>query len=278
MQFVLFTDNIADLSIREACRAAKKASFDGLDLTVRPEGHVLPENARTGLPAAQTIADEENFAIPMISTAITDADEPYAEDIIQAAHFRIPAIKIGYARYQPFGTLARQLDDARRKLEGIVKLASRYHVRPCLHVHSGPVLANPTVIYQLLKDYSPTEVSAYADPMHMTLEGGEAGWEMTLDLIAPWVALVGVKNFAFEPAGRGEDGQQRFSWRFVPLADGMAPLSRFFSRLKEIGYDGVVSLHSEYKGGRTWRKLTTDELLTQSAEDLRFLKQIIARL
>ena len=32
MQFVLFTDNIKDLSIRDTCRAARKAGFDGLHL------------------------------------------------------------------------------------------------------------------------------------------------------------------------------------------------------------------------------------------------------
>lgn len=278
MQFVLFTDNLADLSVRDACRAAKKAGFDGLDLTVRPGGHVPPEKAGTGLAAAHEIAEEEGFAIPMVSTSIVAADAPHAEEVIAAVHDRIPNFKLGYWRYQPFGSVVKQLDEARRQLEGIVRLAARYHVRPCVHIHSGPILSNGPFCYGLLKDYAPSEVGAYVDPMHMCLEGGLSGWEMTLDALAPWVALVGVKNYLLQPADRDEFGQQRFQVKYIPLADGVAPLPQFFRRLKEIGYDGIVSLHSEYKGGGSWRKLTTLELLEQSTVDLIYLKQLIAKL
>ena len=278
MRFVLFTDNLSDLSIREACRAAKKAGFDGLDLTVRAGGHVLPENAGTGLAAAHETAEEEDFEIPMISTGIVAADAPHAETVIAAAHDRIPSFKLGYWRYEPFGTLVKQLDDARRKLEGIVHLAGRYQIRPCLHVHSGPILSNGPLVHQLVKDYSPKQVGVYVDPMHMSLEGGLSGWEMTLDLIAPWVALVGVKNYQLQPTERDAFGQQRFQVKYVPLADGVAPLPQFFRRLKEMSYDGIVSLHSEYKGGSSWRRLATPELLERSAADLSYLKRVIAKL
>src|SRR5687768_16687904 len=114
MQFVLFTDNISDLNIRDACRSARAAGFDGLDLTVRPGGHVLPENAERGLAEADEMADAEGATIPMIETSIQDATNVHAESIIAAAHSRTRTFKVGYWRYQPFGTLLKQLDDARR--------------------------------------------------------------------------------------------------------------------------------------------------------------------
>jgi hypothetical protein len=49
MQYVLFTDNLADLKIEQVCTEAKQAGFDGVDLTLWPGGHVLPENAEFGL-------------------------------------------------------------------------------------------------------------------------------------------------------------------------------------------------------------------------------------
>ncbi|HUR57459.1 MAG TPA: sugar phosphate isomerase/epimerase [Opitutaceae bacterium] len=276
MQFVLFTDNLADLSVRDACRAAKRAGFDGLDLTVRPGGHVLPKDVTTGLAQAQEIADSEGMTIPLISTNISAVDSPFAEEIITAAHYHIPNFKLGYWRYQPFGNLVAQLDQAKRKLEGIIQLCGRFHIRPCVHIHSGPILSNGPLLYLLLKDFSPADVGAYVDPMHMTLEGGLSGWEMALDLVAPWIALVGAKNFTLQPSGRDEHGQQRFEAEYVPLADGMAPLPQFFARLRQLHYDGVVSLHSEYKK-RTSRRaaMTTPELLEQSAVDLKYLKSLL---
>lgn len=278
MKFVLFTDNLADLGIRDACRAAKAAGFDGLDLTVRPRGHVLPENVNPGLDQAFQIAAEERVEIPMISTFITEADAPHTREIIVEAHNHIRTVKLGTWRYTPFGSLTKQLDEARRKLDAIIQVTRRYSILPCLHAHSGPILSNGPLLYHLLKDFSPEDVGAYVDPMHMTLEGGLSGWEMVLDLVAPWVALVGVKNFIFQPRDRDANGQQRFDWKFAPLADGMAPLPEFFKRLKQLRYDGTVSLHSEYKGRSSFRQLTTPELLEQSATDLRYLKSVLARM
>jgi L-ribulose-5-phosphate 3-epimerase len=278
MRYVLFTDNLADLSIAEAVHAARKAGFDGLDLTLRPGGHVKPEDAERGLAEAKKIADEAGMTIPMISTAVTDSDSPHAEAIFaSAAHYGVRRIKLGYWPYEPFGTLARQIDEARARLGRLAGLGRKYHVLPCVHCHSGRLLAAGGFgTYLILRDFRPDEVGAYVDPMHMTIEGGVAGWEMGLDLLGPWVALVGIKNFRWLPGERDALGQRRYRWEYTPLADGQAPLPEFMGLLRRLEYDGIVSLHSEYKGDSSYRKLTTPQLLTQSAADLAFLKKVVA--
>lgn len=276
MRFVLFTDNLADLTLPEVCRGAREAGFDGLDLTLRPGGHVLPENAEAGLAEAARVAADHGLAIPLISTAVSDVDSPQAEAIFAAAaHYGARHVKLGYWEYSPFGTLARQIDEARQKLERLVRLAERYHVLPAVHCHSGRyVTSGGALLYLVLRDFAPGQVGAYADPMHMTIEGSRNGWELGLDLIAPWLALVGIKNFRWLPAERDAAGQQRFHWEYCPLADGQAPLPEFCGYLRTLGYDGLVSLHSEYKGDSSFRRLTTPELLAQSAADLKYLRGI----
>lgn len=271
MQFVLFTDNLASLSLADACAEAKKAGFDGLDLTLRHGGHVLPENAEMGLAEAKRLADDHGLVIPMASTNITDTDDPHAEQVFaSAAHYGVRKLKLGYWHYEPFGTAKKQLDDVRAKLERLTKLGDKYGVLPCVHCHSGRILANGgSTLYLILQDLDPKLVGAYVDPMHMTVEGGLAGWEIGLDLLAPWVALVGIKNFRWRETGR-EDGQPTFSPEYVPLEEGQAPLPRFMKYLKQIGYDGVVSLHSEYKG------VTVQQTLEMSAKDLAYMKKITA--
>ncbi|MBX7168281.1 MAG: sugar phosphate isomerase/epimerase [Pirellulales bacterium] len=277
MHFVLFTDNLADLSVDDAFRSAQQAGFDGLDLTLRPGGHVLPENAELGLSAARAAADRCGARIPMISTAITDADSPHAEAIFAAAaHYGVERVKLGYWEYTPFGTLARQIDECRARLDRVIRLAARYHVLPCVHCHSGRlVAAGGAQSYLVLRDFPPDRVGAYVDPMHMTIEGGLAGWEMGLDLLAPWLALVGVKNFRWSEQQRDAQGQMRYRWQYVPLADGQAPLPEFCGYLRRLNYQGIVSLHSEYKGETSFRRLTTPELVAQSATDLRYLKTLL---
>jgi sugar phosphate isomerase/epimerase len=277
MQFVLFTDNLADLSIPQACAAAKDAGFDGLDLTLRPGGHVLPENAELGLSAAKHAADDAGVTIPLVSTALSAADSPHADAIFAAAaHYGARHLKLGYWEYRPFGTLTSQIAEARAKLRRLAQLGRKYHVLPCVHCHSGRFLAaGGPMLYLILQDFDPAEVGAYVDPMHMTIEGGRAGWELGLDLVAPWLALVGVKNFRWLPAERDRSGQQRFRWEYCPMADGQAPLPEFFAYLRQLKYDGIVSFHSEYKGETSFRRLTTPELLKQSAADLTYVKRLL---
>ena len=277
MQFVLFTDNLSDLSIPACFEAAGAIGFDGLDLTVRPGGHVKPEDADRGLAEARKAADAAGMSIGMISTAISDVTSPHTETILAAAaHYGVRTIKLGYWHYQPFGTAAKQLDETRAKLERIVTLAMKYHVLPCIHIHSGrsPVASGP-LLYMLLEDFKPGQVGAYVDPMHMTVEGAGGGWEIGLDLLGPWVSLVGVKNFRWEATERDRFGQQRFRPVYTPLADGQAPLPEFVARLRELRYDGVYSLHSEYKGGSSFKKLTTPELLKQTEADLNYFKRLL---
>ena len=64
---------------RPGLQPAKAAGFDGLDLTLRPGGHVRPEAAEAGLAEARRAADAAGVAIPMVSTALTDVDSPHAE-------------------------------------------------------------------------------------------------------------------------------------------------------------------------------------------------------
>ena len=277
MQFILFTDNLSDLGVPELCQAVKKAGFDGVDLTLRPGGHVKPADAEVGMAEARRHADAAGLAIPMVTTAITDVSSPQAEAVFAAAaHYGARHLKLGYWEYRPFGTVAKQLDDAQHKLERLVRLGRKYNVLPCIHCHSGAVLPNNgAFLYLLLRDFKPTEAGAYVDTMHMAIEGGLSGWEMGLDLVAPWITLVGVKNFRWIAAGRDGHGQKQFKVMYTPLADGQSPLPEFAARLKQLQYDGIFSLHSEYKGNESFRKLSTPGLLEQSTSDLNYLKTLL---
>ena len=155
VKFVLFTDNLADLTISQACQSAKAAGFDGIDLTLRPRGHVRPENAEIGLAEAKRVADATGVVIPMISTPVTDTTSAHAESIFAAAaHYGARLIKLGYWEYKPFGDIDAQIDQARESLRRIVALGRKYHVLPCVHCHSGPFLASGgALLYLILQGF-----------------------------------------------------------------------------------------------------------------------------
>ena len=274
MQFVLFTDNLADLSIPQACTGAKDAGFDGLDLTLRPGGHVRPENAEMGLSVHEAV-DAAGMTIPMVSTAITDADSPHAEAIFAAAaHYGARRLKLGYWEYRPFGrspTRSRRPGQAQEARQA----RPQYQVLPCVHCHSGRFIASGgAMLYLILRDFDPADVGAYVDPMHMTIEGAAAGGGDETRLGRTLACPGRGQELPMASRGHYAAGQQRFRWEYCPLADGQAPLPEFVAYLKQLKYDGIVSLHSEYKGETSFRRLTTPELLKQSAVDLAYVRRL----
>lgn len=277
MKVVAFTKSFQDWPIPLVCHRFREIGLDGLDLTVRRGGHIEPERVAEELPLAVKAAQEAGVEIAFLTTDITDPS-PQAERILAtASQLGITRFKPGYYRYTGFGTLARQLDETRRRIEAVVKLARKQKIVPCVHIHSGAdIPSHGTQLYQLLQGFSPDEIGAYADMLHMALEGGADGWRQGLDLLQPWIKLVSVKNFDWQPGKRDQFGQLRWHDRVVPVADGISPIPEFVGVLKKMGFGGVYSLHSEYKGSHSFKDLNSAQCLEQTAADLKYFRQFLA--
>lgn len=242
-----FTKSFQDRPIPEVCRIFKKLGLDGLDLTVRRGGHIEPKNVTEELPRAAEAAKKAGLRILFLTTGITDADADAERVLAAAAKAGVDRIKIGYYRYKNFGTLAKQIVETRKRLESVAKLAGKHGVLPCVHVHSGSFIpSHGSQLYEMIRDTSPKEVGAYVDPLHMTLEGGRDGWRQGLDILAPWISMCSVKNFDWVKSTRDRKGQQRWKTRTVPVADGICPIPEFVAALKQTGFRGPFSMHSEY--------------------------------
>jgi sugar phosphate isomerase/epimerase len=84
-QLVVFSKHLPDLNYEELGKTAKELGFDGVDLTVRPKGHVLPERAAEDLPRAVDTLRKHGLSVPMITTEITSATDPAANPILRTA-------------------------------------------------------------------------------------------------------------------------------------------------------------------------------------------------
>jgi sugar phosphate isomerase/epimerase len=272
--FVMFSKMLGELSVVEAARKIKGLGFSGVDLTVRPGGHVRPERVETDLPEAVKAIRGEGLTVPMITTAITRRSDPRAEAILAtAAALDVRLAKLGYWD-APAGGLEAAIDHARADLDGLERLAESSHLTLGVHNHSGPGYVNcqPLVIWTLIRDRNPAHVASYFDPGHAAVEGGLGGWRQAVELLGPRIRLVAVKDFDW----KAEPGRPKTVWRSrqVPLKDGLVAWPEFFRSLAALRYDGPISFHSEYKGPHSWRDLTTEELLSQTAEDLAFVQGV----
>ncbi|HID07832.1 MAG TPA: hypothetical protein EYP10_11885 [Armatimonadetes bacterium] len=271
MQMVMFAKHLQELGLERMADAIADLELDGVDLTVRPGGSILPEEAKAKLPDAMKIFNARGLTIGMITTAITSVDEPYADEIVATAgELGIRYLKLGYWLYKGFGTLRAGMDAMRRDLDGLAKLAQRHEVTFGVHLHSGDFLsADAAIVFMLINEFNPEHVCAYIDPGHMAIEGGRGGWCIGMDILRDYIRMVAIKDFAWVKDTDAKTGEAIWRIEAAPLRDGITPWKRVFNCLREIGFDGCISIHSEYHG------MSAEEIVKQTHDDLAYLRPII---
>jgi sugar phosphate isomerase/epimerase len=268
MKLVMFSKKLMDLDFAGLARVLSDLGLDGVDLTVRPKGHILPEAVRRDLPRAVEILSAHDLEVVMLTTAITCADEPYAEETFRtASDCGIDFLKLGYWPYRGFGNILEQLSEVRGDLKGICRLADEYGVVAGVHIHSGDYMsATADIVSRSLEGLETANIGAYIDPGHMVLEGGLSGWRIGMDLLRDVTKMVAVKDFGWE---RVPGEAKRWRVTHLPLSEGMVPWKEVFAYLKRISFDGPVSLHSEYDG------MDTGGIIAQTSADLAYLREIL---
>lgn len=265
MELIMFSKpwgQIVDLSLRQTGQRIASLGFDGVDLTVRPGGHVPPESVEHELPRAIDQLGDLGLSVPMITTAITDPDAPTARSIFETAgSLGIPYLKLGYWSYSGIGSLSSDLDTLKRNLSGIRALSEETGVTPAIHTHSGPYLgANPAILQELLQAGPRKTLGLYADPGHLVLEGAGTGWQQVLEFLGDSLTMISLKDGRWV---QRPDGNWDSEW--VPFGEGMVDWDTVFELLSEVDFDGPVSVHSEYAGQ------DLDGLHRQTAVDLEVL-------
>ncbi len=276
MKYLLLSKPLEDLSYAELADTVADLGMDGVDLTVRSPGHVLPEQVKTDLPKAAQAMRSRGLEIGWLTTAIESADSPYAEEIVAtAAGLGIKQFKLGYYRYAGFGAMRRQIDYVREQLRGIERLCRMHGIQAGVHAHYGPTLSATThVVSLLLEGFDPADLCYYPDLGHMGIEGSFGGWIHGLDLLSDRVAMLALENVAQFRVEDPDTGVARWQTKVVPFDQGFVPFPEAFQYLKHIGYTGYASFQAEYRGSNSYKDMGQGELLAQVKQDVQYTKQL----
>jgi len=84
-------------------------------------------------------------------------------------------------------------------------------------------------------------------------------------------------NLARVRSSQPRDDRGQILWRVTkcPLADGVAPIPDYLQALRDLGYRGLYTLHSEYRDGNSWKQLTIDQCLDQTIADFAYAKRFL---
>lgn len=276
VQTCIFSKHLQWLGYEEMAETAARLNFDGIDLTVRPGGHVHPENVERDLPTAAAAVREAGLDHLIMTTAINDPDDPYTEKILAtAADLGIEFYRTGYFRYENGIPIDQVIDDVRRKMEGLAELNARYRVRGNYQNHAGTGYFGASLwdLREVLNKIGSDHLGSQFDIRHAVVEGAFS-WAVDLRALSQHVQTVAIKDFFWKLEG------DRWNVMNCPLGEGAVDFPAYFELLHSTGFDGPISLHLEYplggaESGRRDLSISSDQVLSAMRRDLSLLKQLL---
>ncbi|PYV15458.1 MAG: sugar phosphate isomerase/epimerase [Acidobacteria bacterium] len=263
---VLFSKPLPQMDWQRLAENVKRLGFDGIDLTVRPEGHVLPERVAEDLPKAVAAIRSQGLSVPMITTGLTSASDPAARPTFEtAAPLSIRYLKPGYYHYQ-LKDVRSELRRAGEELRGLVELAKQYRVEIGFHNHEEYVGAPVWDVASVIEPLDPAWIGYYFDVRHATAEGGAGCWKISTNLVSERLKMLAVKDFFWQKTAKG--------WRDAncPLGEGMVNWKYFFAQIARVGFHGPISLHLEYEVPGATPAEKEKNTLAAAKRDLEFLR------
>lgn len=273
LEINLFSKHLQFLDYNEMSAQAAEIGFDGLDVTVRPKGHVLPERVVDDLPLAVEAMKKYGLKPQMMTTNVWDINKPEEKQVLEAAS------NAGFSHYRT-GWLSYpenvSIDASQAQFEAqAVKLSEvnkDLRLVGCYQNHAGnhvgaPIWDLPPIFANANRNY----LGCQYDIRHAVVEGGKS-WELDLRRIQPFIKSLVIKDFKW--------GIKDGVWQPIntPLGEGMVDFTYYFSLLKKYKINVPISLHLEYDLGGAEHgatKITMDkkEVFAKMKKDLTFIKE-----
>ncbi len=270
----IFSKHLQFLDLKKAGQIAAELGFDGLDLTVRPGGHVLPRNVKNDLPIAIKDINESGCTCEMITTAVSDAENPLDIDTIKTAATQgVKYYRSNWFKFKDDLSLEDALDYYQKKVRQLGRLNKTYHIVGCYQNHSGiNVGSSIWEVKKILETVDPHYFGVQYDIRHAVAEGGNS-WPNGVRLLKDQIKTIVLKDFKW--------GKVNGRWQIinVPIGEGMVDFRSFFKLLKSYGLQPPVSLHLEYPIGGAEKgrsQITVDQNVVFDAmkKDLTTIQQL----
>lgn len=268
----LFSKHLQFLDYNDMAEAAAEMGFEGLDLTLRPGGHIEPERVTDDLPKAVESMKRHGLQPLMMTTNVTDATDSLSSTLLETASQQgLKFYRTGWLTYPEDKAIPKSIAEYAQQFKELEALNQKLGMHGGYQNHAGNHVGAPIWdIHQILHGRNPEYMGCQYDIRHAVVEGGSS-WELGLKLIKDLINTIVIKDFKW--------GQVAGKWKpiNVPLGEGMVDFPRYFSLLKKYKINVPISLHLEYElGGAEHgaKKITIDkkEVFKQMKRDLSFLR------
>ena len=189
----------------------------------------------------------------------------------------VPRLKIGFWRFARGDDYWSAVSRARDALSRFHLLSETFGVQTCYQVHSGSILgSNCAGVMHLIRGFDPKFIGAYPDIGHMALDGED--WDMGFAMLGNHLSVIGAKDAYHAP--QPKRSTPPYLPKFVKLGDGSVDWARCMQAIVALGFDGPISVHTEYDFDETvirkvgYAESAPPNLYKWAKEDVRFLKNM----
>ena len=253
----VFSKQLQFLDYQTTGQIAAELGFSGVDLTVRPNGHVLPEMVKTDLPKAVSEIEKGGSICKMITTSIESVDSPLDVDILKASSKSgIEFYRTNWFPYIDGKLMTETLEIYKEQIRKLGLLNEELGLIGCYQNHAGiKVGSSFWEVKKILETVNPAYFGAQYDVRHGMVEGGYS-WENGFKLLHSQIKVIVLKDFKW--------AKLNGKWEAinVPIGEGMVDFDKYFKLLKKYKLNPPVSLHLEYDLGgaeKGNRDITVDE-------------------
>lgn len=240
----IFSKHLQFLDYKLVGEMAAEMGFSGVDLTVRPNGHVSPESVKTELPKAIKAINEGGSNCKMITTSIESVDNAFDVDILESASaLNINYYRTNWFRYKEHMSMEDALLFYQEEVKKLGDLNKKLGIVGCYQNHAGThVGASYWEVKKILETVNTDFFGTQYDIRHAMVEGGYS-WENGIQLLRPNVKVIVLKDYKW--------GVINGKWEAinVPIGEGMVDFNKYFKLLKYYKLNPPISLHLEYDLG-----------------------------
>jgi sugar phosphate isomerase/epimerase len=244
LQLHVFSKHLQFLDYMEMAEAAADLGFDGVDLTVRPGGHVEPDRAEDDLPRAVEAIRHFGLKAELMASGINNIQDEVNRKVLEvASKEEIKFYRLAYYNFDQERTIPESLQLHNKTAVDLADYSAQLGIAGTYQNHAGTRVGGEIWdIWHLLQDIDVQWLGCQYDIRHAIVEGGTS-WTNGLRLIRDKINTLVLKDFIWERTSAG--------WKIknVPLGQGMVDFPAYFKLLKSYGISVPVSMHFEYDLG-----------------------------
>jgi L-ribulose-5-phosphate 3-epimerase len=240
LKVYIFSKHLQFLNYKDLAEAAKEMGFDGIDLAVRPGGHVEPDRVEDDLPRAVEAMRKVGFSPSHMTTAVNEAGNATDKKLLTtASELGFKYYRMNWYGYPENKSMPDALNELSEKVNGLGQLNRDLGLIGYYQNHAGLNVGSVIwEIYELIKNADKEHMGVQYDIRHAILEGAES-WQNGLRLIHSRIKNFSLKDFRWQ--------QKNGKWvpQDVPIGEGMIDFRSYFKLLKQYGISVPASMHIE---------------------------------